>query len=139
MTRKIRYERVIVASHRVMETRSFKTFNNNHFLDDLAQQPWDKFNLELNPEAMWNVWKNLFMDIVDKRAPLKRKRVSKKHSPWITYDFTRKIHKLNYLKRTATLENDVTIWQQYKHTRNETNNAIRQAKRQYFMHNLEIN
>ena len=33
----------------------------------------------------------------------------------------------------------MTIRQQYKHTCNETNNAIRQAKQHYFMHNLEIN
>ena len=42
------------------------------------------------------------------------------------------------MKKT-TLNNDVTTWQQYKHTRNETNNAIRTAKRQYFKDNLEIN
>ena len=33
----------------------------------------------------------------------------------------------------------MTIWQQYKHTCNETNNAFTQAKRQHFMHNLEMN
>ena len=38
-----------------------------------------------------------------------------------------------------TLNNDETTWQQYKHARNETNNAIRTAKRQYFKDNLEFN
>lgn len=85
--------------------------SNNHFLDNLAQQPCDKINLELNPEAMWDVWQNLIMEIVDKHAPLKRKWVSKKHSPWITDDLMRKIHKWDYLKRKPTLENNVTIWQ----------------------------
>ena len=33
----------------------------------------------------------------------------------------------------------MTTWQQYKHARDETNNAIRTAKRQYFKDNLEIN
>ena len=46
---------------------------------------------------------------------------------------------MNYhVKRKATL-NDVTTWQQYKHARNETNNAIRTAKRQHFKNNLEFN
>ena len=70
---------------------------------------------------------------------LKSKRASKKNSPWITYELSRKIHKRNYLKRKATLNNDVTTWQQYKHARNETNNAIRTAKRHYFKDNLEFN
>ena len=30
-------------------------------------------------------------------------------------------------------------WEQYKQARNETNNAIKSAKRQYFLHNLELN
>ena len=88
---------------------------------------------------MWEIWKKLLMEIIDKHAPLKSKRASKKNSPWITYELSRKIHKRNYLKRKATLNNDVTTWQQYKHARNETNNAIRTAKRHYFKDNLEFN
>ena len=44
------------------------------------------------------------MEIVDKHAPLKTKRISKKHSPWITYDLMCKIQKLNYFKKKPTLK-----------------------------------
>ena len=30
-------------------------------------------------------------------------------------------------------------WERYKQARNEVNNAIKQAKKQYFMDNLEVN
>lgn len=60
---------------------------------------------------------------------------SKIKSLWITHELMRKIHKRNYLKRKATVGNDEMIWQQYKHARNETNSAIRLAKRQYIIHN----
>ena len=53
---------------------------------------------------MWDAWKTLFMEIVDKHAPLKTKRISKKHSPWITYDLMWKIQKLNYFKKKAILK-----------------------------------
>jgi len=88
-------------SHRTIETRTFKNFNHHHFLDDVAQQPWNRILSETNPEAMWDVWKNLFMEVVDKHAPLQSKRFSNKHSPWITYELTRKIHKRNYMKKSA--------------------------------------
>ena len=78
------------------------------------------------------------MEIVDKHAPLKRKWILKKHSPWITYDLMRKIYKRNYLKKKAIIENNATGWKQYKEARNETNNAIKSAKRQYFLHTLEL-
>ena len=69
MTLKICYERT--GSHRTIETRAFKNFNHHHFLDDVAQQPWHKIFSETNPEVMWDVWKNLFMEVVDKHAHFK--------------------------------------------------------------------
>ena len=51
----------------------------------------------------------------------------------------RKIYKRNYLKKKAIIENNAASWEQYKQARNETNNAIKSAKRQYFLHNLELN
>ena len=137
MTLKISYERT--GSHRTIETRAFKNFNHHHFLDDVAQQPWNKIFSETNPEAMWEVWKDLFMEVVDRHAPLQNKRVSNKHSPWITYELTRKIYKRNYMKKIAIQENSATAWQRYKQARNEVNNAIKSAKKQYFTHNLEVN
>ena len=137
MTIKIRYERV--GTHRTIETRDYKKIDSDKFLNDLVQQPWDLISLEPNPTAMWDAWKTLFMEIVDKHAPLKTKRISKKHSPWITYDLMRKIYKRNYLKKKAIIENNAASWEQYKQARNETNNAIKSAKRQYFLHNLELN
>ena len=107
MTRKSRCKQTGI--HRVIETRVFKDFNKNQFLHDLAQQPWDSVNAESNAGDMWEIWKKLFMEIIE------------------------------ILKRQATLNNDVTTWQQHKHARNETNNAIRTAKQQYFKDNLEIN
>jgi len=99
MTLKICYERT--GSHRTIETRAFKNFNHHYFLDDVAQQPWNRIFSETNPEAMWDVWKNLFMEVVVKLAPLQSKRVSNKYSPWITYELTCKIHKRNYMKKFA--------------------------------------
>ena len=74
MTLKICYERTGI--HRTIETRVFKNFNHHHFLNDVAQQPWNRV-----PETMWDVWKKLFMEVVDKHAPLqsKIKRVPEKH------------------------------------------------------------
>ena len=79
------------------------------------------------------------MEVVDKHAPLESKRVSNKHSPWITYELTRKIYKRNYLKKIAIQENSATAWERYKQARNGVNNAIKSAKKQYFPHNLELN
>ena len=82
---------------------------------------------------------NLLMEVVDKHAPLQNKRVSNKHSPWITYELTRKIYKRNFMKKIAGQENSATAWERYKQARNEVRNAIKSAKKQGFTHNLEVN
>ena len=82
-----------VGTHRAIETRDYKKIDSDEFLNDLVQQPWDLISLEPNPTAMWDAWKTLFMEIVDKHAPLKT---------------------------------------------NETNNAIKSAKRQYFFAQLRV-
>ena len=66
-------------------------------------------------------WKNI--------CPTQNKKdFSKTYSPWITYEVTRKIHKRNYLKRRATVENNVASWEPYKPTRNETKMLSNQLK-----------
>ena len=45
----------------------------------------------------------------------------------------------NYMKKIAIQENSATAWQRYKQARNEVNNAIKSAKKQYFTHNFEVN
>ena len=43
------------------------------------------------------------------------------------------------MKKIVIQENSPTAWERYKQARNEVNNAIKQAKKQYFTHNLEVN
>ena len=45
----------------------------------------------------------------------------------------------DFLKKKAKQTGDPLIWQQYKHSRNSTNNEIKSAKSQYFKVNLEAN
>ncbi|KAK2570085.1 hypothetical protein P5673_004830 [Acropora cervicornis] len=112
MTLKICYERTGI--HGTIESRVFKNFNHHHFLNNVAQQPWNRVFSVTNPETMWDVWKKLFMEAVYKHAPLQSKRVSNKHSPWITHQLTRKIykgrHKRNYIKKIAIQENKTSAW-----------------------------
>ena len=43
------------------------------------------------------------------------------------------------MKKISIQENSAAAWERYKQARNEVNNAITSAKKQYFTHNLEVN
>ena len=135
MTRKAHYDRT---GPRTIETRQFENLQKENFLFDLEQMPWNDISLHSNPDDMWNVWRKQFITCVDKHAPLKRKRIRNKKSPWITRELLSKMHKRDYLKKKAASTNDQAMWEQYKHARNQANNAIKLAKKRYFCDNLEI-
>ena len=43
------------------------------------------------------------------------------------------------MKKIASQENNTSALVRYKQARNKVNNAIKSAKKQYFIHNLEVN
>jgi hypothetical protein len=55
-----------------------------------------------NIDEIWERWKSLFIQVLDKHAPLKAKRVRKKGSvPWINKDIKAKLFESDFLKRKA--------------------------------------
>jgi len=136
MCRKTKYNR---KNSRIIEIRSFTKFNDDLFLQDISQLPWIEIETSSNnPNEMWNQWREMFMSCVNKHAPTRHKRVGKQKPSWFTNDLIVKIRNRNYLKRKAISSGDNHLWTQYKKARNNTNNAIKQTKKQYFVENLEI-
>ena len=78
---------------------------------------------------MWQFWKTQFLVCIDKHAPLKKKRIGNKNSPWITDELVRKMRKRDSLKKKTEQSKDQTLWPAYKAARNEVNNSIKYAKR----------
>ena len=66
-----------------VEKRNFKNFNERAYLNDLNNLNWEEISLHNDPNDMWTEWLNLFMSVIDKHAPLKKKRIGKRKSPWI--------------------------------------------------------
>lgn len=76
--------------------------------------------------------------LINKHAPLRRKRVKGKKSPWITYIYVTYYvaYARDFLKRTHAKTNDPVTWLKFNKARNDVNNFIRVAKRKYLSENL---
>ena len=136
MTHKVHYKQT---GSRLIEIRNMKNFNNESFLRDLERQRWSDVNLSNDPNEMWAKWKNMLINCIDKHVPLKTKQVGKKKSPWVTSQLKQSMRKRDSLKKKAKQTGDPLIWQQYKSSRNRTNNQIKRGKSQYFTYNLDAN
>ena len=88
---------------------------------------------------MWDAWKTLFFQCVDKHAPLRTKRIRACKSEWITPQLKKRMHFRDTLKIKATRSGSASDWSQFKKCRNAVNNEIKQAKEQYFKNALRVN
>ena len=73
----------------------------------------------LDPNQMWTEWKTRFLQIVDKHAPTRTKRVRSKNSPWITADLKERMHNRDRLKIKAMKSNDPHDWANFKRMHNK--------------------
>ena len=67
--------------HTTLRYRKFKNFNSDHFRNDICQQDWSNIENYSDPNLMWAAWKQLFLECVNKHAPLHVKRARASKSP----------------------------------------------------------
>ena len=79
LTRKVAH--LCANMHKTVEVRQLKIFNEAEFLRDLCMTDWKRVTTRNNPNEMWDSWNHLFASVINKHAPLRKKRVKKKRSP----------------------------------------------------------
>ena len=115
-----------------VKKRCFKNFNETAYLNDLSNLNWNVVYTLHDPNSMWDKWLNLLTSVIDKQAPIKKKRLGRRKSPWITAELFHKMRLRDNLKKRFDMTRDDKLWGQYKKARNDCNNSIRWAKRHYF-------
>ena len=81
---------------------------------------------------MWDEWKRMFLSVVEKHAPIKRKRVRNKKSPWINSRAKQLMIERDRLKSRAIKSNSPVDWQNYKNAKNHANNQIKKIKAAFY-------
>ena len=86
----VRKAHYVQTDAKIIKARTMRNFNSENFLNDLNQQPWAEVcHNAADPNKMWQIWKSLLMETIDKHAPIRIKRVGKKNSPWVTGELRR--------------------------------------------------
>ena len=104
--RKINCIRENLGFQNTTEIRNMKRFSEERFLLDLSKQPWIMFISMLiiqTPDSMWEIWRKLFTDVLDKHAPIQKKKIKSKKVPWITSEIKKLIILRDKLKRKAII------------------------------------
>ena len=115
--------------------RKFKHFNSTNFRSDISTQPWENIKELYNPNDMWKKWKDLFLSVCDKHAPVKTKRTRPTKSPWITTNLKKQMNFRDRLKNKAIKTKDAFIWNQFRKVKNQVNQEIKSPKKAYYNYN----
>ena len=81
-------------NHKYIIYRSFKSFSPINFLNDLSLINFDSVLHSANPNEAANLFLNLLLAVVDKHAPLRRKRIKYTSNPaWLTNEIRLEMQK----------------------------------------------
>lgn len=118
----------------IVESRQFKKFNSKAFREDLrrASAHMDITTYD-DPNEAWECWKKSFLEISDKYAPIRRRKIRKRYAPWLTPDLKRLMFERDRAKRIADIKKDDTAaWTNYKTIKNSINSKIKRSKTDYY-------
>ena len=113
-------------------TRSFKNFNEEKFCDDLKNMPWDNLKIATDIDTVCTAFNHNVSSVINKHAPLQKKRVKGKKVAWITKELLDGIKERDYLKKVASRTSNQTDWSNYKCKRNEINNLKNRLKQNHY-------
>ncbi len=120
-------------THITIKYRSEKNFDKDNYLLDLANCEWVVLDNVVNVNKALEHWYQMFLDIVDKHAPLKEKRVNIANQPeWITDGILKKMAECDHYK-------DIGDENNYRQTRNKVTNMIQLSKTEYYATLVETN
>ncbi|KAK3084222.1 hypothetical protein FSP39_010249 [Pinctada imbricata] len=120
-------------THTTIEYRDYKKFDERNFLQDLADVKFDEIENLKEPNLALDQFYKLFINVLDKHAKVKSKRVKYKSIPkWINSEINEARHNRDYYHKKGDTEN-------YKKWRNAVTELIRNAKKNYYKESIEEN
>ena len=119
--------------HYTISYRSFKTFDESKFVDDLKLVPWDTIKLFDDTDDIMEAWLDLFLQVVDKHVPLKQHRVKHKNQPqWMSPEI---LEAIKCRDRQKSLGNE----NEYKILRNKVIKLIHNSKKTQYQSFIDNN
>ena len=86
---------------RIIEYRSYRTYDKNAFINDLKEVDWDLVTNRDNINSAVNGWNEMFLNIANRHAPLKQPRVKGIQIPWMTSNLNQAMRDRDYHHRKA--------------------------------------
>ena len=118
---------------KVIETRKYNHFDSTAFLTDLKAAPFNEYSRFTNsPGEMWTIWKTLYLDILNKHAPVTKIKIKGNNLPYITSNVRRMIRQRDYLRKKANETGSKYLRQAFLNIRDRVYQELRYLRNSYY-------
>ena len=88
---------------KIIRSRNLKYYNKEAFRKDLANADWESIIKVPDVNIMYAEWEKLFINILDKHAPIRQRKVRNKYSPHINAELKRTMFLRDFYKKKHVL------------------------------------
>ena len=118
-------------THQTITYRSFKNFDESKFICDMHEVPWETIEYFNDIDEIVEVWNKMFLEVVNKHAPLKSHRIKRKYQPdWLTPQILDCIKERDKCKISGRMD-------EYRLLRNRVSTMIDLAKKETYQTKVE--
>lgn len=127
--------KVVLKKQNTIKIRSLKKYSREVFIECLNSLNWSLVLCSDVDEA-WGQFKNMFLEAVDKVAPIKTIRVKLRSEPWMNGDILEAISKRNKAFSVFRKSKEQYDLDNYKKLRNIVQKMIQTCKKDFFRDKL---
>ena len=104
----------------------------------LAERNWESFDINEDPEELWDIMENNITKILDNLCPIRKLVVPESKPDWLNDDIIHLMRKRDKTRKARKKKNSVT-WRKAIFLRNRVEMAIKNSKRDKIRRELHIN
>ena len=117
--------------HNNVELRIMKCYDKVVFVDKLRSLDWAKVTSVKNVNDSWKIFHEMFLQILDRVAPVKNIRLKQRTEQWFTGDILRSISVRDKAWKQYREQKTSDNFTEYKRLRNMTDALIKKAKKDF--------
>ena len=128
-----------INDHNTVKIRSMKNFDSTMFVEELEKVDWSCCTLSDCVETNWNVFRDVFLKIINQFAPIKEIRLKQRTEPWMDHDILELIKERDRLLNIFRKSKNVEDHKNFSKVRNLLQRKIKKAKTDHISTKLEEN
>lgn len=129
----IRNIKVPKTKSRFLQKRNFKHLSEQGFLHDIYYCDWKRISLIPDVEMAWSFFREIFLSITNKHAPVRTYRIKGRENPWFSDELAKLIHERNQVWAMARRTNSESDWLKFRSLRNKCTHFTKKEKSDFYL------